>query len=194
MASPPHSPSHGRQAPIVVDSRMTLAQALRGTRAPDRIRRSLALVDVRYRGYDSRLHQGQIVVRKDLAAEVAAIFRELERLRFPIQRVIPVVHYGWSDAASMASNNTSGFNYRRKPGESGMSRHAFGTAIDINPAQNPYIRGKVVMPPGARHRVGVPGTLTDGPVVRAFTRRGWRWGGHFRKHKDWQHFDKPARS
>ncbi len=176
---------------VVVDSRMTLAQALGGTNAPERVRKSLAIVDVRYRGFDARAHAGQIVVRKDLAREVQSIFRNLERLRFPIARVVSVARYGWSDNASMAANNTSGFNYRRKPGERGMSRHAFGTAIDLNPRQNPYVLGKVVLPPGARHRAGVRGTIVDGPVVRAFTRRGWQWGGHFRRHKDWQRFYKP---
>ena len=51
----------------------------------------------------------------------------------------------------MAANNTSAFNCRevsRRPGV--WSQHAFGTAIDINPVQNPYIlRNGTVLPPGA---------------------------------------------
>jgi hypothetical protein len=178
----------------VVDSRMTLAQALKGAHAPERVRRNLTIVSVRYQGFDGRTHQGQIVVRRDIARQVAAIFNDLHRMRFPIKKAVPVVRYRWSDAASMADNNSSGFNYRGKPGESGLSRHAFGAAIDINPCQNPYELGKRRLPPGAAHRPGVRGTITDGPVVRAFTRRGWRWGGHFRHNKDWQHFDKPPGS
>jgi hypothetical protein len=186
-------PPNARGSAAVVDSRMRLADALAGCRAPARIRRSLALVTVRHIGFDGRRHTGQIVVRRDLAREVAAIFGDLERARFPIERVVPVVRYRWSDAASMAANNTSGFNYRRKPGETGLSRHAYGAAMDINPMLNPYVRGRTVLPRGARRRPRSPGTIVDGPVVRAFTRRGWRWGGHFRGHKDWQHFDKSGR-
>lgn len=185
----PHAPFvRSSPARLVVDSRMTVAQALKGTRAPLRVRRSLALVTVRYLGFDGRRHEGQIVVRKDLATEVVGIFCDLERLRFPIAKVVPIVRYGWSDARSMADNNTSGFNYRTKVGESGLSRHALGAAIDINPKQNPYVLGRTNLPPGARYRPGTPGTMADGPVVRAFTTRGWRWGGRFRRHRDWQHF------
>lgn len=191
-AATAHSGSD-RTPPVTVDSSMTRVRALKGSPAPRSRLAELELVTVTYLGFDGRRHRGQIVVRRDLAREVAAIFRDLERLRFPIARVVPVSHYGWSDAASMAANNTSGFNYRRKPGQRGLSLHAFGSAVDINPKQNPYVIGRRSLPPGARHRPGVRGTIVDGPVVRAFTRRGWRWGGHFRGHKDWQHFDKPVR-
>jgi len=171
---------------------MTLAQALKRSRAPERIRKSLAIVTVRYISFDGKRHQGQIVVGKDLAREVAAIFRDLEKARFPIKKVVPVVRYGWSDDRSMANNNTSGFNYRNKPWERGLSRHAYGAAIDINPMQNPYVRGGKRLPPGSKRNPRARGTILEGPVVRAFIRRGWRWGGHFRGARDWQHFDKPA--
>ena len=36
-----------------------------------------------------------------------------------------------------------------------------------------------------------PGMLHAGdPAVRAFTDRGWRWGGYWRTPKDYQHFER----
>ncbi len=90
----------------------------------------------------------------------------------------------------MAANNTSGFNYRHVPGHNSLSNHAFGRAIDINPVQNPYMQNGLATPPGAVYRPGQPGTITDGPIVQAFERRGWHWGGRWRFQTDWQHFDK----
>ncbi|NUQ70326.1 MAG: M15 family metallopeptidase [Chthonomonadales bacterium] len=181
-----------RAVPIV-DSRMTRSEALRGSRAPARILRAQRLVTVRYRSFDGRLHEGQIVIHRDLASDIVAIFREIERIGFPVARVVPIVRYGWSDARSMADNNTSGFNYRAKPRGGGLSKHAFGMAVDINPMQNPYIVGSTRLPPGARRDLRKAGTFAGGRIVAAFERRGWTWGGRYRRGKDWQHFSKSVR-
>lgn len=174
----------------IVDSSLTLTAALSGEAIPDAIRRDLTLVTVSYWSFDHRVHRGQIVIHKDLASDVRAIFRELRWRRFPIAHVVPVVRYGWSDEASMAANNTSGFNYRTVPGQTKLSNHAYGRAVDINPVQNPYMQQGVASPPGAVYDPAQPGTITDGPIVRAFEKRGWRWGGRWRIETDWQHFDK----
>ncbi len=179
------------ESSVVIDSDMTLDRALDGIDIPDHIRSNLAQAEVEYRGFDGRRHRGQIVVARELVPEVEEIFRDIEASGFPIARAIPVARYGWSDEASMLANNTSGFNYRRVPGMSKLSKHATGHAIDINPLFNPYIRPDLHEPPGSRYRPGLPGVITaGGPVVRAFRKRGWRWGGFFQHGKDWQHFDK----
>jgi peptidoglycan L-alanyl-D-glutamate endopeptidase CwlK len=180
----------GTSKPVIVDSALTLKAALSGEAIPDAIRRDLTLVTVSYWSFDHRVHRGQIVIHKDLAADVKAIFQELQKRRFPIAHVIPVVHYRWSDVDSMAANNTSGFNYRTVPGHKTLSKHAFGRAVDINPVQNPYLQNGLATPPGAVYDPAQPGTITDGPIVRAFEKRGWRWGGRWRVNTDWQHFDK----
>jgi len=73
--------------------------------------------------------------------------------------------------------------------------HAYGYALDINPMQNPYIKGKIVVPPGALYDINKPGTLiSSSPVVKIFIRLGWTWGGNWKSLKDYQHFEKiPAR-
>ena len=169
----------------------TREQALRGSPAPPEILALQVLVAVRFLGFDGREALGQIVSHHDVADEVREIFEEIVAARFPIEKVVPVVAYGWSDDASMADNNSSGFNFREIVGGGRPSRHALGLAIDINPRQNPYVKGALVLPPGAVYNHEVPGTIVEGDAVtRAFLSRGWSWGGHWKSPHDPQHFEK----
>ena len=96
-----------------------------------------------------------------------------------------------SDDQSMLADNTSAFNYRTATGSKHLSMHAYGFAIDINPAQNPYIKGNIVLPPGAVYDTAKPGTLgANSPIVKTFKRLGWTWGGDWKSLKDYQHFEK----
>ncbi len=178
-------------AGLVVDSRMTFAEAIAGTKAPPEVIADLRLVEVRYYSCDGRRHQGQLVVHRAVARDVAEIFQLMERIKFPVGKVVPIVAYRWSDGASMRDNNSSAFNYRTVAGTKRLSRHAFGLAVDINPYLNPvvYDSGRI-SPRGAAYRPGEPGVLTrDHPVVREFLRRGWQWGADFTAMKDYHHFD-----
>jgi len=110
----------------------------------------------------------------------------------------PVDAFGGDDDRSMAANNTSAFNCRTIAGSSRWSEHAFGRAIDINPVQNPYVRGASVDPPAGAtfldRASGAPGLITaDGPVVAAFAKIGWRWGGAWSAGQDYQHFSASGR-
>jgi hypothetical protein len=178
---------------IIMDSRMSFAEAIAGTRAPERVIRELCLVDVLYYSFDDKLHQGQVIVHESVRQDVEEIFALISSERFPIAGAVPIVKYGWSDNTSMAANNTSAFNYRRVTGTRRLSRHALGLAVDINPRQNPVIyRNGRISPKGAVYQPGTAGTLSeDNPVVRAFVERGWRWGGHFENMMDAHHFQKP---
>jgi D-alanyl-D-alanine carboxypeptidase len=94
----------------------------------------------------------------------------------------------------MEDNNSSGYNCRLIAGTTQPSRHASGLAIDINPVQNPYIVGGAVYPPAGipyLDRTELrPGMLSDGgPVVQAFAKVGWRWGGHWQEPRDYHHFE-----
>ena len=81
-----------------------------------------------------------------------------------------------------------------------LSYHALGLAIDINPLQNPYVRGSVIEPiegkPFVNREQKVPGMIFENDAaVRAFKKRGWKWGGNWKKTKgyyDLQHFEKPS--
>lgn len=172
---------------------MTLEEALSGKEIPLTIRETLTLLNIEYCGFDEQQHNGQIVIHRELKNEVRKIFEEILLARFPIEKLVPVVAYDWSDDDSMADNNSSAFNYRRAVGKLRLSQHAYGRAIDINPRQNPYIKDLLVLPPKATYNMSERGTLLGaGPAVAAFEKRGWIWGGRWTTLKDWHHFAKPG--
>ena len=153
---------------------------------------------VDHMGFDGSERTGELVVHRDVAFTVAVAFKRLWDAAFPIERMRLVDDFGGSDAASMAANNTSAFNCRRVSGTSRWSEHASGTAIDINPVQNPFVAGGVVEPPGGRdyldRRAERPGmVLADGPAVAVFDSLGWAWGGRWSSSKDYQHFSRTGR-
>jgi hypothetical protein len=155
----------------------------------------LRTVRLSYWGFDGGPHRGRLVVNRRVTGDVVAVFRRLYAARFPIRRIVPVAAYGGSDDASMAADNTSAFNCRRAVGSrtGSWSAHAFGTAIDVNPVENPYVLGGRALPPAGRRyldRSAVrPGmALPGGVLVRAFEGVGWRWGGRWRVSPDYQHF------
>ena len=43
-------------------------------------------------------------------------------------------------------NNTGAFACRPTRGATSYSQHAYGLAIDVNPFQNPYVKGDLVLP------------------------------------------------
>ena len=95
----------------------------------------------------------------------------------------------------MAADNTSGFNCRFVGGTTRWSMHAYGEAIDVNPVENPYVRGSTVSPPAgrayldrSRYRKGM--AVRGGVLVRAFAAVGWKWGASF---GDYQHFSTTGR-
>lgn len=183
-----------KKPPVIVDSRSKPDEDLGLDRFPRHIVSRMRLIEVEYLGFDGLTRRGQIVVDSSLASEVKQIFRELRSIGYPIKKIVPVSRYGWDDEKSMADNNTSGFNYRGQVTPKGKSRvlskHAFGRAIDLNPLLNPYV-SKSGESTSTYHPLR-RGTLTrDSAAVKAFTKRGWKWGGNWTGSKDYQHFEKP---
>ena len=172
---------------------MTLEQALQNSSAPPEILAAQTLLDLPFLNFSGEIHLGFLVAHRDLEIEIREIFAEILAARFPIFQMVPTVQFDWSDDVSMEQNNSSAFNYRLKVGKPELSLHATGHAIDINPRQNPYIKGDLVLPPGALYEPEKPGTITeDGAVVRAFESRGWIWGGRWQHIGDFHHFEKPT--
>jgi hypothetical protein len=186
---------HGTQGPV--PNAVTIQMRQRSWRegCPTPIG-ELAYLRLSYLGFDGAAHEGELVVHKDVAGDVLAIFKALFERRFAIEKMRLVDAYGGDDDASMADNNTSAFNCRFVAGKPGAySKHSFGRAIDINPRSNPMIVAGVVAPPAGAAFVDrqkqVPGMVRAGDaVVREFARRGWKWGGDWVSMKDYQHFEK----
>lgn len=175
----------------ITDADYTFAKAVEGSKAPQKILDDLCLLNVTYYSTDSKLHRGQLVIAKDLKSDVEKIFEVILKEKFPVAKCIPIVKYKWSDAASMADNNTSAFCYRTVSGSKSLSLHAKGRAIDINPKFNPCIEKGVISPKGAKYKVANPGTFSHtSAIYKKFISLGWKWGGNFKSLKDYHHFFK----
>jgi len=197
------SPEKSKQFPIgtlqnpIIDSNITLSEALKKY-APAKFKEKQRLVEVLYYSFDSKIHQGQLIIDKRLIADIRKVFQVALDNKFPITSVIPISSDRffrdgkWNeDNQSMLANNTSAFNYRTVTGGKSLSKHAYGFAIDINPVQNPYIKGNIILPAGAVYDIRKPGTLArSSVVVKTFIRLGWVWGGNWKSLKDYQHFEK----
>ncbi|HSK22927.1 MAG TPA: M15 family metallopeptidase, partial [Egicoccus sp.] len=159
----------------------------------------LRLVVLTHRGFDDRLHRGELVVHRDAVTGLRSVFATMYAQDFPLQSIHRVDRYGGSDDRSMAANNTSAFNCRRVAGTTRWSEHSTGRAIDVNPVHNPYVSSSgSVSPPAGRDytdRGDVrPGMVVEGDaVVDAFDAIGWGWGGRWTNSKDYQHFSASGR-
>jgi peptidoglycan L-alanyl-D-glutamate endopeptidase CwlK len=177
----------------IVDSDISLEEALMGIEIPSGIRDQLTIIDVKYIGYDRRRHKGQLVCNRSVAGDLSLVFEKMYRDSFPIAKVIPVVKYNWSDSLSMVDNNTSCFNFRLVEGGYSYSQHSYGRAVDINPRNNPYYIGgdTLCLPVDGVYDTLQAGTIAPlSNVVRYFRALGWQWGGAWRGQKDYQHFSR----
>lgn len=176
---------------IVIDCNYTFNDAVKGLEIPKSILNQLTIIDVEYFSFDNKLHRGQIVLNKQAVNDIKAVFEIIREIKFPINKVIPVVYYNWLDEESMNDDNTSAFNYRKVKDTKVISAHSYGLAIDINPMQNPHIKNGVSKPINGKYDIKSPGTiLKDSKIVKEFKKRGWQWGGSWRSSKDYQHFEK----
>ena len=166
--------------------------------------RDLRHLRITYVGFDGRDHTGEMVVASRYARAVVRVFERLYDARWPIRRMRLVDAYDGDDDRSMAANNTSAYNCRRVAGHRAWSAHAYGTAIDINPVQNPYLTPSSIAPTAGRRFAAIDrsagaavprGAVRTGDVVvRAFTDIGWEWGGAWSTSPDYQHFSAGASS
>lgn len=145
--------------------------------------------------FNGNVQEGELIVNKKLADEVMEIFYELYKAKYPLTSVRLVDDYEGDDTLSTQANNTSAFNYRLVAGSKARSLHSYGTAIDINPKLNPYIKDGRVSPKGGEEYADrsrdFPGKIDhDDLVYKLFTGHGWEWGGDWKSVKDYQHFSK----
>jgi len=197
-AAPVLQPAPGTLANPILASDMPELEAIMSNLppgCPTEVTARLAVVSVRYLGFDGLVRQGQMVIDRDLADDVTRIFAFILDTGFPLHSVLPVAHpeiqakapYGLSPD----TDNSSGFACRPSVGSARLSMHGRGWAVDLNPRQNPYIKGHVVLPPHTAYDPAAPGTLTaDHPVVLKFKELGWKWGGDWQSLKDYMHFEK----
>jgi hypothetical protein len=150
-------------------------------------------VTVSFRGFDGRPHTGELVVHRRVAAEVVSVFARLYRARFPIEEMRLVTTADLEAHPTGDGNNTAAFVCRAARKQARWSAHAYGLAVDVDPFQNPYRRGDLVLPELASSYLdrarARPGMIRQGDVVTAaFAAIGWTWGGTWRSPKDLMHF------
>ena len=157
----------------------------------------LSYLRMTYRGFDGRDHLGEMVVATVVAPQVITVFHRLYQAHWPIRRMTLVDDFRGSDDASMAADNTSGFNCRPSTGGAEFSQHSYGRAIDLDPLENPYVGGGQVLPPAGTSfvdRPDSPGVIHDGDApTEAFGSIGWSWGGDWSSPQDFQHFSANGR-
>jgi hypothetical protein len=158
----------------------------------------LRVLTVSHWGFDGRPRRGRLIVNQDVAAPLATVFRRLYELRFPIRHMRLADMYGPERARP--ADVTGSFRCRQavpSPCTGGTrsgswSNHAYGSAIDLNPVENPYVGcGRTRDPVSARYidRSRLRKGMVTPAVVRAFRSIGWGWGGDWTgRTKDYMHF------
>ena len=167
---------------------------------PNRLR----LLIVSYYDFEGKSHEdGKIIVLDAVADSVLKIFQELYKTKFPFQEIKLINEFQGNDDLAMAANNSSALNQRNITGQTALSLHAYGLALDINPIQNPYIsfdfdKGTAQYLPAAgakfanryENRPGKPNRpgLAE-PLKKLFYQNGFNiWGGNWDYPIDYQHF------
>lgn len=162
-------------------------------------REDLRYVHVRHMGFDGEAKDGELVVNKAIADDVLAIFEELYKADYPIEKVRLVDEYDADDEASMSDNNSSAFNFRFISHTTRISKHGLGMAVDINTRYNPYVKtvdGKLSIEPanGADYvdrSKDFPHKIDHEDLCyKLFTEHGFTWGGDWTHSKDYQHFER----
>ena len=160
--------------------------------------RELSWVRVAFRGFDGQRHTGELLVNRSAARDLVHVFADLYAARFPLEEMRITTKAEQTAEPTGDGNDTGAFNCRPVRGSTTFSQHAYGLAVDVNPFQNPYLKGGLVLPELAGayrdrswHR---PGMVVPGdPVVRAVARIGWGGGGSWQSLRDLQHFSSNGR-
>jgi D-alanyl-D-alanine carboxypeptidase len=160
----------------------------------------LRVLTVSHWGFDGRAHTGRLVVNATAADPLARVFGRLYRLHFPIRHLQLADMYGPTRERPRDGDVTGSFDCRQAVpspctggrGTGTWSMHAFGLAVDVNPAENPYVGCGQSRDPSARryfdrsrHRRG----MVTARAITAFGAIGWGWGGAWAgSTKDYMHF------
>lgn len=167
--------------------------------APDAILKEQVVLLVDYIDFSGASNTGNIVIHKFVERDVKDFFTRAFKLKFPIEKIVPISMYNWDDEKSCENNNSSGFNYRKIGGSDFISKHSLGCAFDINPKQNVYTRydktGEEVyrLPKDSFYKPNAKGALSsEHELVLLMKERGWTWGGDWTPDTgrvDYQHFE-----
>ncbi len=157
----------------------------------------LSLLTLSYYGFDRKTHIGTLIVYDSMAPFTTALFKELYRRHYPIEK--------FDVDNPSETENTSAFNCRMTTGQNSYSLHAYGLAVDINVSHNPYIGvykfkneqmiGTLIPPSTASLKFLNRNNKQTGmneTIVKTAAKYGLiEWGGHWQDRIDYMHFQVP---
>ena len=193
------APFHASIRPLSGERRALLAERVWHRGCPVGLS-DLRVLSVVHVGFDGRAHTGQLVVNRDVAKPLVSVFPQLYALRFPVRHMRLHDFYAGPSAYPTDMDVTASFECRQavpSPCTGGTasghwSNHAYGHAIDLNPARTPTLAA--VRPATRTARKYVDRTrlrqgMVTPAVVRASASIGWGWGGSWSgSTKDYMHF------
>lgn len=160
----------------------------------------LRYVHIWHFDFDGNPVEGELICNEYIAQDLVEIFCALYRSEYQLESVRLIEEYDGDDTASMEANNSSCLNYREKTNGSGLSMHAYGLAVDINPYYNPCITyledgSENVLPTAAAAYADrskrFPYKIDEEDLCcKLFLQHGFIWGGNWNSVKDYQHFQK----
>ncbi len=193
----PMLPGHGFNSLVTAVPTEVLARSSWAPGCPVQAK-DLRWVRLTFWGFDDRRHTGELLVHRLAARPLVAVFTKLYDARFPIEQMTIATQSDLDAPPTGDGNGTGAFACRPVTGGSSYSQHAYGLAVDVNPFQNPYTKGDVLLPELAGSYLDRswkrPGMiLPGGSVLNAFASVGWAWGGDWHSLKDRHHFSANGR-
>lgn len=144
--------------------------------------------------------EGELICNEYIAQDLLEIFYELYRNEYQLESVLLVEEYDGEHVSSMEANNTCCFSYDTEEGDAGLSKHAYGLAVDVNPLYNPHVSyekdgTEIISPSSAVEYADRSKSFSykidaDDLCCKLFLQHGFIWGGNRNDSKNYMHFQK----
>lgn len=191
----------GEKEDLPENIRQQIIDAYNIPEASQNVLDSLSYLTVPYIDYNGAVKDGHMIVNKDLADEVLAIFQELYNIMYPIENMDIVEEYevGLNESTEYAAvddNDTYSFYYASNTAQ------LTGNAIVINPQINPKVQNGTAEHQNARLYVDRENTDNwsseakdayidnESRVYEIFKKYGWTWGGENEDNPNYGYFEK----
>lgn len=151
--------------------------------------------------FESKIKIGILIMHSGVVRDIERCLDLAFNIEFPFSRCCPISEYSFNDMLACLDNASTGHNMRnfQLSYNVELSKHATGTALDINPMlnpcwdidrENPLLVHKTY-PAGASYFPERIGSLYRvHPIVVLLKGLGWAWGGDWGQPEDRMHFQK----
>ncbi|MCQ2492636.1 MAG: M15 family metallopeptidase [Lachnospiraceae bacterium] len=164
-------------------------------------REDLRCVHVMHNNFEGMPQAGEIVCNRVIAQDLLEIFKELYDEGYQIDQIRLMDEYEGDEERATKDDNTFCFNFSFIPDTMKATTHGLGVAVDLNSLYNPYVKEEnwktIVKPATAvkyikrsknfQHKIDE----TD-LCYKLFIEHGFEWGGSWKDHQEYMHFELPA--